>query len=132
MRSSLARQLQAPELPPSPVIRMLTSEITTHRRVPAIFQLRCLGPGCAHYQVNSMCCTNRGADPRTGSPRWACSANLPRNLKLECVRVDCEGYSNSDDEFVLEGSCGVTNGVGFTSEGQAAWNGREIVSDREF
>ncbi len=39
--------------------------------------------------------------------QWSCKAQLPTNTEFSSIKVGCEGYENSQDEYVLEGSCGV-------------------------
>lgn len=41
-------------------------------------------------------------------PRWNCSAPLPYGVSLGMVEVNCEGYENQNDPYVLVGSCGLT------------------------
>jgi store-operated calcium entry-associated regulatory factor len=46
---------------------------TTHHRVPAVPQLFCHGPPCAHHLVSSMRCVNLGA---------ACNTDNGENIEL--------------------------------------------------
>jgi hypothetical protein len=32
---------------------------------------------------------------------------MPKHLKFGEVKISCEGFENSNDPYVLEGSCGV-------------------------
>ncbi|PMD36952.1 DUF1183-domain-containing protein, partial [Hyaloscypha variabilis F] len=80
---------------------------TSHRRVSAIPQLSCKGPGCAHYKVDVMRCSNQGSAYNSEDVEWSCTASLPAEFKLGSTDVICEGYRNADDEYVLKGSCGV-------------------------
>lgn len=81
---------------------------TSHRRVSAIPQLKCVGGnGCKHYAVDVMRCQNAGSEYGKEDIQWTCSATLPPEFKLGSTEVVCEGYDNADDPWVLKGSCGV-------------------------
>ena len=80
---------------------------TSHRRVSAVPQLSCKGPGCAYYKVDIMRCTNQGSAYNSEDVEWSCTASIPAEFKLGSTDVVCEGYRNRDDEYVLKGSCGV-------------------------
>ncbi|KAI1006605.1 hypothetical protein K3495_g1610 [Podosphaera aphanis] len=99
---------------------------TSHRRVPAIPQLTCKGPGCRFYEVDIMRCKNQGAAYDNEDIEWSCSASLPAEFKLGSTDVICEGYSHSKDEHVLKGSCGVKyrlllTEIGEEKYGQSMW-----------
>lgn len=36
---------------------------------------------------------------------WHCDGNLPPDLHFGLIDIDCEGYSEPGDEFILNGSC---------------------------
>lgn len=94
---------------------------TSHRRVAAVPQLNCIGgSGKPHYEVDVsfqsssfpagipisnqfqvMRCTNSGSGYDTDDVEWTCKAALPPEFKLGSTDVICEGYSNSDDPFIL-------------------------------
>ncbi|KAL1959351.1 hypothetical protein VTO42DRAFT_2154 [Malbranchea cinnamomea] len=82
---------------------------TTHRRVPPIPQLNCVGPPevCALYNVDVMRCVNAGSDYDENDVQWTCTAEVPPEFKLGSTDVVCEGYRSADDPWVLKGSCGV-------------------------
>jgi len=81
---------------------------TTHRRVSAIPQLKCIGgSGCRYHQVDVMRCENVGSDYDENSVQWTCRANVPEEFKLGSTDVRCEGYSSPSDPYILKGSCGV-------------------------
>ncbi|THV46737.1 hypothetical protein BGAL_0363g00040 [Botrytis galanthina] len=96
---------------------------TSHRRVSAVPQLSCSGPGCRHYKVDVMRCTNQGSDYSSEDIQWSCTANLPEEFKLGSTDVICEGYDSKDDEYVLKGSCAVEYRLLLTEEGQAKYGG---------
>ncbi|TEY60186.1 hypothetical protein BOTCAL_0184g00070 [Botryotinia calthae] len=94
---------------------------TSHRRVSAVPQLSCSGPGCRHYKVDVMRCTNQGSDYSSEDIQWSCTANLPEEFKLGSTDVICEGFDSKDDEYVLKGSCAVEYRLLLTEEGEAKY-----------
>ncbi|KAI4289575.1 MAG: hypothetical protein L6R35_001153 [Caloplaca aegaea] len=81
---------------------------TSHRRVPAVPQLECIGGNArGHYDVDIMRCKNQGSDYEDEDIQWTCTASLPPEFKLGTTDVICEGYDSSSDPYVLKGSCGV-------------------------
>ncbi|RDL39307.1 uncharacterized protein BP5553_03647 [Venustampulla echinocandica] len=101
---------------------------TAHRRVSAIQQLSCKGPGCKYFTVDVMRCTNQGADYSAEDIQWSCTANIPEEFKLGSTDVICEGYANRDDDFVLKGSCGVEYRLLLTEKGEEKY-GRKTSFD---
>jgi hypothetical protein len=91
---------------------------TSHRRVAAVPQLTCKGPGCAHYKVEVMRCTNQGGGYNDEDIQWSCVADIPVEFKLGSTEVICEGYANRDDPYVLKGSCGVEYRLLLTDAGE--------------
>lgn len=93
---------------------------TTHRRVPALPQLKCISPKriCALHTVDVMRCQNQGSGYTPEDVQWSCTASLPSTLKLGSTDVICEGYSSPDDPYVLRGSCGVEYRLVLTEEGE--------------
>ncbi|KAK0711488.1 hypothetical protein B0H67DRAFT_646856 [Lasiosphaeris hirsuta] len=93
---------------------------TTHRRVSAIPQLRCVSKPtlCALADIQTLRCVNQGASYGAEDIEWACTASLPATVKLGATEVICEGYSSPDDPYVLRGSCGVEYRVALTPEGE--------------
>lgn len=98
---------------------------TTSRRVAPVEQLSCAGPSgvCALYSIDTMRCTNEGADYDTENIQWACRADLPEEFKLGSTEVACEGYASSDDPYVLKGSCGVEYRLLLTDKGEERFGG---------
>lgn len=99
---------------------------TTHRRVPALPQLRCVSSAhprlCAKHAVDLMRCENKGGG--YGGPedvQWSCHAQLPPELKLGATDVTCEGYAGPDDPYVLKGSCAVEYRLALTPAGEEKW-----------
>ncbi|KAH8162436.1 hypothetical protein CIB48_g5815 [Xylaria polymorpha] len=93
---------------------------TTHRRVSAIPQLRCISNQrvCALHTVDVMRCTNQGSSYGAEDVEWSCAASLPPELKLGATDVICEGYASPDDPYVLRGSCGVEYRLVLTELGE--------------
>ncbi|KLU87336.1 hypothetical protein MAPG_06337 [Magnaporthiopsis poae ATCC 64411] len=92
---------------------------TTHRRVPAAPQLKCVSHRsvCGLHKVDVMRCTNQGSSYGDEDIQWSCTASLPPELKLGSTEVVCEGYSSPQDPYVLKGSCGVEYKLILTDEG---------------
>ncbi|KAI1312125.1 hypothetical protein F5Y03DRAFT_264762 [Xylaria venustula] len=93
---------------------------TSHRRVSAIPQLKCVSSPkvCALHTVDVMRCTNQGSSYGAEDVEWSCTASLPPELKLGATDVICEGYSSPDDPYVLRGSCGVEYRLVLTDLGE--------------
>lgn len=94
---------------------------TSHRRVSALPQLKCVGPSkhiCSLYQPDVMRCTNQGHDYDENDVQWTCNAQLPPEFKLGSTDVICEGYRDSDDPWILKGSCGVEYRMLLTDVGE--------------
>jgi hypothetical protein len=81
---------------------------TTHRRVSALPQLKCIGGNAQGlYDVDVMRCKNSGSEYDAEDISWTCQASLPPEFKLGSTDVVCEGYDSPDDPYVLKGSCAV-------------------------
>ncbi|KAF2652352.1 DUF1183-domain-containing protein [Lophiostoma macrostomum CBS 122681] len=92
---------------------------TSHRRVPAVPQLKCIGGSAKRlYEIDVMRCKNSGADYSSEDIQWTCTASLPDEFKLGSTDVICEGYESADDPYVLKGSCGVEYRLVLTSKGE--------------
>ncbi|MCJ1448295.1 MAG: hypothetical protein MMC23_008810 [Stictis urceolatum] len=106
---------------------------TTHRRVSAVPQLKCIGGGaCSYYEIDVLRCQNAGSEYSAEDIQWTCTASLPPEFKLGSTDVICEGYDSSSDPYVLKGSCGVEyrlipTDVGERKFGKSAsdWENRE-------
>ncbi|KAI0808437.1 hypothetical protein GGR55DRAFT_191449 [Xylaria sp. FL0064] len=115
---------------PKPKDAILLSEVqsltlrankqTTHRRVSAIPQLKCVSSPkiCALHPIDVMRCTNQGSSYGSEDVEWSCTASLPPELKLGATDVICEGYAGPDDPYVLRGSCGVEYRLVLTELGE--------------
>lgn len=79
---------------------------TQGRRTRPIPQLTCKGSSCKLYQPYAVTCKNIGG--RGINVKWRCDADLPSSLRFRKIDVNCEGWSRTGDQFVLEGSCGLT------------------------
>lgn len=40
-------------------------------------------------------------------PQWECKADMDSSYRFGDIAVNCEGYNNPDDPYILKGSCGV-------------------------
>ncbi|KAK5627921.1 hypothetical protein RRF57_003636 [Xylaria bambusicola] len=132
-------------------VRSLTlraNKQTSHRRVSAIPQLKCISSPkvCALHAVDVMQCTNQGSSYGAEDVEWSCTASLPPELKLGSTDVICEGYSSPDDPYILRGSCGVEYRLVLTDLGEkkfpeianagsggwfSGWGGSSSSSSRE-
>ncbi|KAL3419394.1 DUF1183 domain-containing protein [Phlyctema vagabunda] len=99
---------------------------TSHRRVAAVPQLKCIGGnGKGLFDIDVMRCTNQGSDYEEEDIQWSCTANLPAEFKLGSTDVICEGYDSSDDPYVLKGSCGVEYRLILTDKGEEKYGKRK-------
>ena len=92
---------------------------TTHNRVSAIPQLKCVG-GTAKglYDIDVLRCKNAGSSYDDADVEWTCTASLPEEFKLGSTDVICEGFTGPDDPYVLKGSCGVEYRLMLTGLGE--------------
>lgn len=62
---------------------------TTHRRVPAVPQLKCVSPNavCSKYKIDVLRCENKGSGYDSEDIQWSCTASLPPELKLGSTDV---------------------------------------------
>ena len=107
---------------------------TSHNRVPAVPQLKCVG-GTAKglYEIDVLRCKNAGSSYGDEDVQWTCTAALPSEFKLGSTDVICEGFSSSEDPYVLKGSCGVEYRLMLTElgedkygkKGKDGWDGYE-------
>lgn len=92
---------------------------TSHRRVSAIPQLKCVGGNARGlYEVDVMRCKNQGSDYDDENIQWTCAASLPEEFKLGATDVICEGYDSPQDPYILKGSCGVEYRLLLTEKGE--------------
>lgn len=87
----------------------------TNRRSPSpVPQLRCVG-GCDDFIPLVVQCFNIGWDRVNGNVLWRCDIIKQEDKAIKPMlfygfdyfKVDCEVYSHTHDEYVLNGSCGV-------------------------
>ncbi|KAL9007224.1 MAG: hypothetical protein Q9188_000027 [Gyalolechia gomerana] len=98
---------------------------TSHRRVSAVPQLKCIGGNARGlYDVDIMRCKNQGSDYDDQNIQWTCTASLPSEFKLGTTDVICEGYESSHDPYVLKGSCGVEYRLILTDIGEQKYGHR--------
>lgn len=98
---------------------------TSHNRVPAVPQLKCVG-GTAKglYDIDVLRCKNAGSSYGDEDVQWTCAASLPSEFKLGSTDVICEGFSSSEDSYVLKGSCGVEYRLMLTDLGEEKYGRR--------
>jgi len=65
--------------------------------------MNCLGPLCDMHQPKTIRCDNVGG--KGLDVKWNCAANLPDYLSIGHTKIECEGFSRPQDEYVLRGSC---------------------------
>ncbi|KAH6719599.1 transmembrane protein-like protein 66 [Leptodontidium sp. MPI-SDFR-AT-0119] len=99
-------------------LTLRSNALTSHRRVSAIPQLKCVGPACKHHAVERMRCTNQGSSYNEEDIEWSCTADMPEDFKLGSTEVTCEGYTSRDDPYILKGSCGVEYRLLLTEQGE--------------
>lgn len=89
------------------VITLRAGSYTKGRRSLRIPQLLAVeAPPDVAWRPDSVKCTNVGWDGR--NVQWRCETHdMPTDLKFGRMDVSCEGYESPDDEYVLEGSCGL-------------------------
>ncbi|KAF1966462.1 DUF1183-domain-containing protein [Bimuria novae-zelandiae CBS 107.79] len=99
---------------------------TSHRRVSALPQLKCIG-GSARglYEIDVMRCKNSGADYDDENIQWTCTASLPEEFKLGSTDVICEGYDYPEDPYILKGSCGVEYRLVLTEKGEKKFGNKK-------
>ena len=99
--------------------------LTTHNRVSAVPQLKCIGGNAKGlYDVDLLRCKNQGSSYGEEDIEWTCSASLPSEFKLGSTDVICEGFSSSDDPYILKGSCGVEYRLVLTELGEEKYGHR--------
>lgn len=84
-------------------LRLSAREMTTHRRVDAVPQMRCVEDCKQLWLPETARCHNVAVG--TDSPEWTCWMDLPADVWLHASHVTCEGYTSADDTRVLRGSC---------------------------
>ncbi|KAI9762346.1 MAG: hypothetical protein M4579_000496 [Chaenotheca gracillima] len=106
---------------------------TSHRRVSAVPQLKCVGGDAKGlYDVDVMRCKNQGADYDDENIQWTCTASVPEEFKLGSTEVICEGYDSSEDPYILKGSCGVEYRLLLTDLGEEKYGQRGWESWNDF
>ena len=105
---------------------------TTHNRVSAVPQLQCVGGSAKGlYEIDVLRCKNSGSSYGDEDIQWTCSASLPNEFKLGSTEVICEGFKNSEDPYVLKGSCGVEYRLMLTDAGEEKYGrkGKGVFDD---
>lgn len=95
-----------------PSLTFTASSYTTARRGTPHKQLECIGGDAQEAKQRypmRVDCYNIGIDEEAPAdkprPKWHCVSALHRGVRIENWKVNCEGWSYPDDEFILAGSC---------------------------
>ncbi|OQR69766.1 expressed hypothetical protein [Tropilaelaps mercedesae] len=76
---------------------------TVRRRTKSTPQLECVA-GCSDSLFPSeIRCTQHLHNGST--PQWQCTARLPKHVTLIIVSINCEGFDQTYDNFITNGSC---------------------------
>lgn len=112
-------------------LTLRANRMTSARRVSPVPQLSCDSSRkiCNLYQPDVMRCTNSGYGYDSEDVQWTCRADLPPEFKLGATDVSCEGYRDSDDDWVLKGSCGVSYRLLLTELGEERYGHRDSHGD---
>eukprot|EP01111_Echinosteliopsis_oligospora_P013047 TRINITY_DN4575_c0_g1_i1.p1 TRINITY_DN4575_c0_g1~~TRINITY_DN4575_c0_g1_i1.p1 ORF type:complete len:290 (-),score=68.47 TRINITY_DN4575_c0_g1_i1:83-952(-) len=93
-------------------IEFIKGQFTSGRRLPGVPQLECIGGSAqGFHEPISVKCINIGAL----EPKWRCEANLDKSVELNTVVVQCEGYSDEKDPYVLKNSCALRYSLNHSS-----------------
>ena len=97
-----------------------SGHMTTGKRNSPVPQLTCVSgkgnPDC-NKGPNTVGCQNNGVDDY-GNVIWRCEVDLYDSYKIENYQVSCEGYHDSQDPYILKGSCGLTYQLEMTEKGK--------------
>lgn len=92
------------------------NQMTTARRGYPIPQLTCVGDRnlCnPRYKPTVVQCYNVGSDGN--DVQWRCEAELDSDVAFDNIDVSCEGYYAPEDEYILQGSCGLKYSLKYTN-----------------
>ena len=113
------------------VLTLKEGQMTTGRQLNPIPQLKCVG-GSAQGKFNPKIvqCYNRGWDGQ--EIQWECKTELDNKYRFEPLEIICEVYHDSEDSedpYILKGSCGLEYTLELTKEGQQkAENNKSVKS----
>ena len=100
-------------------LTFVNNKLTTGNRKPPVLQMVCAGgDACGEsHKIEVIQCVNVGSDGSQNGISWRCETQLPKSLRLGShTKVSCEGYSHSDDPYILAGSCGVEYSLHYTNK----------------
>jgi len=80
------------------------NQLANSNRTKPVAQLNCHGQPCSKYQPDVVQCQNVG-DSGDGDVQWRCSADLDSKVKFGPIDVNCEGFSEPNDQHILKDSC---------------------------
>jgi len=91
-------------------LRFYPGKKTKAHRSRPIPQMKCISGPCKSVDISAIQCKNVGS-AGDGDVQWECNAELPEGVSFSSINVNCEGYDNKEDEYVLKGSCGLEYGL---------------------
>jgi hypothetical protein len=94
---------------------------TTGRRSSPVDQMVCVGGGAigqTQYYPSVVQCVNVGDDGY--NVEWECKADLDEAVRFGSINVNCEGYDDSYDPYILKGSCSLEYNLEYTRKGSSS------------
>lgn len=100
--------------------------MTTGQRSLPIKQLECTGGNAQGlYSPTSVTCKNLGGHGKDDLS-WSCKGDFPIEFKFGSTDVQCEGWHSAEDnEYILDGSCGLAYTMYLTEEGEKVYQQSE-------
>jgi hypothetical protein len=99
---------------------------TTNRKNNSVFQLQCLSGStkCQNYAPTSIKCFNHGVD-NNNKIEWECqgSDDLDKSIRLGSYHIECERYTNDNDNYTLRNSCYIRYTLEYKSPSQKYFEG---------
>lgn len=94
-----------------PSLLFQIGQYTTHQRVTyGREQLKCVS-GCNLWTAVSAKCDNSGLDDK-GKVIWLCiTPDMPLEYKFGTTNIQCEGWDNAADPYILQGSCALNYAI---------------------
>lgn len=105
-------------------LTLYAGRYTEGRRSSPVPQLKCIGgtAGCSAFVPKVVQCYNRGSD---GSDiQWECKTDMDNAYRFGEISVSCEGFDYPEDDYILQGSCGLEYQLDLTKEGYQQQQGQ--------
>lgn len=100
------------------ILNLYKGRMTNGGRSAPVKQLDCVGgDACSFFIPQVMNCVNIGTDDK-GEVQWKCQAQMEDYYRLGQTQISCEGYTNSEDPYILSGSCGLEYTLHLTERGK--------------